>query len=147
MRRRQASHHVIKAEFLAKRAIKNGDASLWEKNFKAFRNALEYRHVNYFEKLLIAETHKQIKQSEKAGEFVESRSVPLLEGLVALCKLPKRYKLEPYLRGMVIIDGKYIVSPRSRRWRVSGSEKWYWYRDVKDFYEKYLRPKNTKYVA
>lgn len=47
--------------------------------------------------------------------------------------------VQPYSDGLVLIEGRYVVSLLGNRWRVSGKAKWYWYRDAEQLVNTHIR--------
>lgn len=66
------------------------------------------------------------------------REIERLTTLLELAELPYDLDLEWYGSGMLIINQKYIVAPRSSKWRVKGKNKWYWYKNPTNLVEKYI---------
>lgn len=49
-----------------------------------------------------------------------------------------RVNVEFYEGFMLIINNKFIISPKSKKWRINGKGKWYWYKDIDNFIERYV---------
>ena len=43
--------------------------------------------------------------------------------------------------GGIYVNDKYVVSYRQTKWRVDGKGKWYWYKNLEDFMERYVNSK------
>jgi len=43
--------------------------------------------------------------------------------------------------GGIYVNDKYVVAYQQNKWRVDGKGKWYWYKNLEDFMERYV---NTK---
>jgi hypothetical protein len=39
------------------------------------------------------------------------------------------------------VNNKYVVGFRQTKWRVKGKNKWYWYKNLEDFVERYVKTK------
>ena len=42
-----------------------------------------------------------------------------------------------------LVEGKFVVAFQRNRWRVEGKNKWYWYKDVEDLVNRYIRKEHT----
>lgn len=76
--------------------------------------------------------HKMYYSNPYSKEI--QRLVPLLEFI----DLPYALDLEWYGSGMILVNKKYVVAPKSSKWRVKGKNKWYWYKNPTNFVEKYV---------
>ena len=41
-----------------------------------------------------------------------------------------------YYPGGFLLEDRFIIGAKKRRWRVKGKAQWYWYRDLKQLCEK-----------
>ena len=46
--------------------------------------------------------------------------------------------VETYSDGLILVNGKYVVSLLGRKWRVKGKGKWYWYKTPRQFVRKHI---------
>lgn len=46
--------------------------------------------------------------------------------------------VEPYADGLVLINGKYVVSLLGKRWRIVGKGKWYWFKTPEQLVADYI---------
>lgn len=67
-----------------------------------------------------------------------SREIERLVVLLELLELPYNLHIDNYGSGMFIINRRYIVAPRSGKWRVKGKNTWYWYKTPTNLVEKYI---------
>lgn len=38
----------------------------------------------------------------------------------------------------LLVNGKYIVAPYQRKWKILGKNRWYWYSTIPDLVKKYF---------
>lgn len=98
------------------------------------------------------ELAEAILESEKDEEDVYFREAQRLTKIIDLLELEHDLTIQMYSTGEIIINNKYIVSLRKRRWRLKGFAIWYWHKkDLKEFVEetmlKYKLNKNKEVQA
>ena len=42
----------------------------------------------------------------------------------------------------IYVNNKYVVGYKQTKWRVNGKGKWYWYKNLEDFVERYVKTKS-----
>ena len=73
---------------------------------------------------------------DEAEYSVYEREAQRLSKLIDFLELEHDLIIQMYSTGEAIINNKYIISLRNRRWRVKGFSEWYWHKqDIKDFTE------------
>lgn len=98
------------------------------------------------------ELAEAILESEEGEEDVYFREAERLTKIIDLLELEHDLIIQMYSTGEIIINNKYIVSLRNRRWRVKGFAVWYWHKkDLNEFVEetvlKYKLDKNKEVQA
>lgn len=48
-------------------------------------------------------------------------------------------EVQPYSDGLILIEGKYVVSLLGRRWRILNRGKWYWYRTPEQLVNQHIK--------
>jgi len=98
------------------------------------------------------ELAEAILEVEKGEEDAYAREAQRLTKLIDLLELEHDITIQMYSTGEIIINNRYIISLRNRRWRVKGFAVWYWHKkDIKEFIEetvlKYKLEKNKEVQA
>jgi hypothetical protein len=89
------------------------------------------------ETILMVQWDKDHYDSENP-DSVYSRELERLSRIKQLLELGADVSRGP---GGIYVNNKYVVSYRQTKWRVDGKGKWYWYKNLEDFMERYV---NTK---
>lgn len=80
-------------------------------------------------------------------EYSDSIKVPStisLEALSMCMKIqdnPKVHEVSKFGTSMLLVNERYVLNIKDNRWRNKGKNKWYHYKTISDFLERYLEEK------
>lgn len=113
-----------------------------EELLKNFDGVITEEHVPYI-KTLIEEEAKKSKSCEQRNYHKDQYSNPYRREIIRLETIIEfvntGVRVERTASGLITINGKYIVSLATPRWRVKGKAKWYWYTTPTEFVKKYIQ--------
>lgn len=88
----------------------------------------------------LKQERSRIKEKYKGMDLWEKRKkkVDRINRHIEFLKYSDIY-VEEYGSNGFIINDKFIVGALKNRWRVKGRGRWYWFKDIPDFVENYVR--------
>jgi len=109
-----------------------------ERNKKINELKEEYKEVEEFWK---------DKDSNDFNPFAEEKDKHRIERHIELLK--QGVEVEPVLNNgtnvhYFLVNGKFIVPTQKNKWRIKGKGKWYWFKNISDFVEKYVKKNNYR---